>query len=38
MIDDQIQDGDIIVIEQRQTAENGETVVALIKGQQVTLD
>ncbi len=27
MIDDQIQDGDIIVIEQRQTAENGETVV-----------
>ena len=37
MIDDQIQDGDIIVIEQRQTAENGETVVALINGQQVTL-
>jgi repressor LexA len=37
MIDDQIQDGDIIVIEQRQTAENGETVVALINGHQVTL-
>jgi repressor LexA len=37
MTDDQIQDGDIIVIEQRQTATNGETVVALIKGEQVTL-
>ena len=37
MVDDQIQDGDIIVIEQRQTAENGETVVALINGHQVTL-
>jgi repressor LexA len=37
MIDDQIQDGDIIIIEQRQTAENGETVVALINGAQVTL-
>jgi repressor LexA len=37
MIDDQIQDGDIIVIEQRQTAANGETVVALINGHQVTL-
>jgi repressor LexA len=37
MTDDQIQDGDIIVVEQRQTAENGETVVALINGSQVTL-
>ena len=37
MTDDQIQDGDIILIEQRQTAENGETVVALINGEQVTL-
>jgi repressor LexA len=37
MIDDQIQDGDIIIVEKRQTAENGETVVALIKGEQVTL-
>ncbi|EXJ16367.1 transcriptional repressor LexA [Imhoffiella purpurea] len=37
MMDDQIQDGDIIIVEQRQTAENGETVVALIKGEQVTL-
>jgi repressor LexA len=37
MIDDQIQDGDIIIVEKRETAENGETVVALIKGEQVTL-
>jgi repressor LexA len=37
MVEDQIHDGDIILVEQRQTAENGETVVALIKGEQVTL-
>lgn len=37
MTEDQIQDGDIILVEQRQTAENGETVVALIRGEQVTL-
>ena len=37
MIDDQIQDGDIIIIEQRQTATNGETVVALINSDKVTL-
>ncbi len=37
MIDDQIQDGDIIIVEQRQTAENGESVVAMINGERVTL-
>jgi repressor LexA len=37
MMDDQIQDGDIIIIEQRQTATNGDTVVALINGEKVTL-
>jgi hypothetical protein len=37
MIDDQIQDGDIIIVEQRQTAENGEPVVAMINGERVTL-
>ncbi len=37
MIDDAIQDGDIIVIEKRETAENGETVVAMINGERVTL-
>ena len=37
MIDDHIQDGDIIVIEKRETAENGESVVAMINGERVTL-
>jgi repressor LexA len=37
MIDDHIQDGDIIVVEQRETAENGESVVAMINGERVTL-
>lgn len=37
MIDDNIQDGDVIVIEKRETAENGESVVAMINGDQVTL-
>ena len=37
MIDDNIQDGDIIVIEKRETAENGQTVVAMINGETVTL-
>lgn len=37
MTDDQIQDGDVIIIERRATAENGETVVALINGEKVTL-
>jgi repressor LexA len=30
MIDDHIQDGDIIIVEKRETAENGESVVAMI--------
>ena len=37
MIDDGIQDGDIIVVEKRETAENGESVVAMINGERVTL-
>jgi repressor LexA len=37
MIEDNIQDGDIIVVEKRETAENGETVVAMINGERVTL-
>ncbi len=37
MIDDNIQDGDIIVIEKRETAHNGQSVVAMINGEQVTL-
>jgi len=37
MIDDNIQDGDIIVIEKRVSAENGQSVIAMINGEQVTL-
>ena len=37
MIDDHIQDGDVIIVEKRETAENGESVVAMINGEQVTL-
>lgn len=37
MIDDNIEDGDIIVIEKRETACNGESVVAMINGETVTL-
>ncbi len=37
MIDDNIQDGDIVIIERRVSAENGQSVVALINNEQVTL-
>lgn len=37
MIDDNIEDGDIIVIEKRQTAANGQSVVAMINNEAVTL-
>jgi repressor LexA len=37
MIDEQIRPGDVIVVEERQTAENGQTVVALINESDVTL-
>jgi len=37
MIDDNIQDGDIIIVEKKQSAENGQSVVALINNEQVTL-
>ena len=37
MIDDNIEDGDLVVIEKRQTACNGESVVAMINGETVTL-
>ena len=37
MIDDNILDGDIIVIEKRESATNGQTVVAMINYEQVTL-
>jgi len=37
MIDDQICDGDLVVIESRQEARNGDTVVALVDGAEATL-
>ena len=37
MIDEQICDGDWVIIEDRKTAQNGETVVALLSGSDVTL-
>ncbi|MFN2370260.1 MAG: transcriptional repressor LexA [Candidatus Krumholzibacteriia bacterium] len=37
MIDEQIRDGDTVVVEARETARNGETVIALVDGESVTL-
>ena len=37
MIDEQIRDGDWVVVEDRKSADNGEMVIALVEGQDVTL-
>src|SRR5919109_4696120 len=37
MIEEQICDGDFVIVEDRKTAQNGETVVALVGGTDVTL-
>lgn len=37
MIDEQIRDGDIVIVEDRQTTQDGETVIALVDGSDVTL-
>ena len=37
MIDEQIRDGDYVIVEAKETAENGEMVVALINGADATL-
>ncbi len=37
MIDAQIRDGDWVVVEDRKSADNGEMVIALVEGQDVTL-
>jgi len=37
MIEEQIRDGDTVVVEARETARNGETVIALIDGDSVTV-
>jgi repressor LexA len=37
MIDEQIRDGDLVILESREEARNGETVVALVRGEDATL-
>ena len=37
MIDEQIRDGDYVIVEDRRTADNGEMVIALLNGADVTL-
>ena len=37
MIEDHIQNGDYVIVERRNVAENGETVVALIDNDRATL-
>lgn len=37
MIDEQIRDGDYVVVESREKVENGEMVIALLEGEAVTL-
>ena len=37
MIDEQIRDGDIVIVEDRKTADDGEMVIALLRGADVTL-
>ena len=37
MIDEQIRDGDYVIVEDRQTAENGEVVIALIDKEETTV-
>jgi repressor LexA len=37
MIDEQIRDGDFVIVEERKTADDGQTVVALVDGAEATL-
>ena len=37
MIEDQIRDGDCVVVDGRETADNGEMVIALVNGESATL-
>ncbi len=37
MIDEQIRDGDFVIVESRSDADNGDTVVAILRGQDATL-
>ncbi len=37
MIDEQIRDGDFVIVQSRETAHNGEMVIALIDGENATM-
>ncbi|MHC4079182.1 MAG: LexA family protein, partial [Planctomycetota bacterium] len=37
MVDDHIDDGDLVVVERRDTARNGEIVVAILENEEATL-
>lgn len=37
MVDEQIRDGDYVIVEDRTTADNGETIIALLDNDEVTL-
>ena len=37
MIDEQIRDGDYVIVEDRKSARDGEMVIALLEGENVTL-
>ena len=37
MIDEQIRNGDLVIVERRETAQNGDTVVALVNGEEATI-
>jgi repressor LexA len=37
MIDEQIRDGDYVIVEDRRSADNGEMVIAMLHGSDVTL-
>jgi repressor LexA len=37
MIEEHIKDGDVVIVESRSTAENGQTVVALVDGNEATI-
>ncbi|HKO16078.1 MAG TPA: transcriptional repressor LexA [Gemmatimonadaceae bacterium] len=37
MIDEQIRDGDLVVVNERRSADNGETVIALLNGNSATV-
>jgi repressor LexA len=37
MIDEQVRDGDFVIVNERQSADNGEMVIALLNGNSATM-